>query len=140
MNPETTDKTTENTNVDEKKLLSRNTIATTETIGAYWKSYDAQEYIPYLKTGSNNYCIEGYYAVDFTDYAQLDLVPLNSMTVHAVDGVMAEECLATENSFINPENNIINIAYRIRRTDASPTTLDAFRLAYSTAVTQSSIW
>lgn len=137
---ETTDRTTEDTNVSEKKILSRATISTTETIGAYWKTYDGQENVTYLKTGTNNYCVEGYCAVDYTDYAQLDLVPLNSMTVHAVDAVMAEECLATETSIVNPAGNFVNIAYQIKRTDASPTTLDVFRLMYSTAVTQSSVW
>lgn len=140
MNPETTDRTTEDTNVSEKKILSRATIDTTETLGAYWKSYEGQEYITYLKTGNNNYCIEGYFGNLFGSYATIDLVPLNHIEVNSATGKMGIECLATENSFVNPEGNFVNIAYRYMTVGTALANLKAYRVAYSTAVTQSSIW
>ena len=140
MNPETTDRITEDTNVSEKKILSRATIDLTRTTGAYFYDHSGSEYITYLKTGNNNYCIEGYFGKSYTMGDVVILRPLNYMAVSIDTGKMLAEGLATENSFINPEGNFVNIAYRYLTTDSGLTDMKAYRVAYSTAVTQSSIW
>lgn len=140
MQPETTDKTTENTNVDEKKILSRATIATTETLGAYWKNYNATESVTYLKTGTNNYCIEGYFGSLYASYAVIDLTPLNHIEVNTATGTMGVECLATESSIVNPAGNFVYITYAYKTVGVAFTNMKAYRIIYATAVTQSSIW
>lgn len=140
MQPESTDRTTEDTNVDEKKILSRAVIDTTKTTGAYWKEYNGQENITYLQTGTNNYCIEGCFGRKLTGSAQIILIPLNTIGLDPSTGKVVEEGLATENSFVNPEGNFVNIAYRYMTTSSVVEDINAYRIAYATAVTQSSIW
>lgn len=140
MQPESTDRTTEDTNVDEKKILSKATIDTTKTAGAYFYSHDGQENITYLKTGNNNYCIEGYFGKSYTVGDVVILRPLNHINVSIDTGKILEEGVATENSFVNPEGNFVNIAYRYMTTDSGLTDIKAYRIAYATAVTKSSIW
>ena len=84
--PQTTDRTTENTNVDEKKIITRAIISTTKTSGVYWQEYDGQEYITYQKAGTNNYCLDGYFARKLTGSTQIILTPLNNIALDPSNG------------------------------------------------------
>lgn len=142
MNPETTDRTTENTNVDEKKVLSKDRIATTETSGAYWLSFDATETVKYQNTDANTYCIDGYYSqTNIAGDPTLEVYPLNTMILRLDTYNLFEQGLATMSSAVDPNGNHLYFTYRWQYQAAANTfRVYVNRVLYATKVTEAQIW
>lgn len=140
MNNETTDRTTEDTNVDEKKIVSRSTTSLTKTTGAYFSSYDNTEYIYVQKADDNTYTLDGYFGKSYEVGDVVILRPFNYIAVSIDTGKILSEGLATMNSFFNVTRDIVSVTYRYQSTDGALTDFNAYRLLYSTKITEDIIW
>ena len=141
MNPQTTNRTTEDTNILNKKILSRDGIdmGTPSSSGGYY-TYSVTVDIPYQKAGTNNYCLDGFLDYRFTAFV-FYVRPINHMQINPTTGKIIDEMIATMNSYVNPQGNFLEVTYRLFTT-SQPYAINytTYPIIYSTSVTEGSIW
>jgi hypothetical protein len=141
MNPETTNKVTEDTNVKDKAILSKAQLSTVESTGAYWLSYSSTESIKYQKADNNTYMVEGYFSQSFNGVPYLEVYPLNTMILRLDTYNMFSEGIATQQSFVDPSGNYLEIFFRWNYLGAAGVyQFFANRILYATRVTDEVIW
>lgn len=138
MQPETTDRLTEDTNVNEKKILNRKTLDTTVDTGdAYWTFYENFEDITYAKAGNNTYLLEGYYGKSYGGDAVI-LRPLNQIVVSIDTGKMLQEGYsAVQDSgagFVT-----LNMFLSIASPGVEYTGTKIYRIIYTTKITEDTL-
>lgn len=89
MNPETTDKTTEDTNVQQKKVLVRGSInlGNPTITGSYYDLYNTSV-ITYQKAGNNNYTVDCYLNATINDASSYVIYPANHCLVYVTTGAI----------------------------------------------------
>ena len=87
---ETTNRTTEDTNILNKKILSRDEIdmGTPSSSGGYY-TYSVTRDIDYQKAGTNNYCLDGFLDYHFTAFV-FYVRPINHMQINPTTGKVLE--------------------------------------------------
>lgn len=141
MNPETTDRVTEDTNILNKKIASRDEIdmGTPTSSGGYY-TYSVTVDIPYQKAGTNNYCLDGFLDYHFTAFV-FYVRPINHMQINPTTGKVQDEMIATITSHASPAGTSIEVTYRLITT-VLPFAINytTYPILYSTSVTEGSIW
>lgn len=141
MNPETTDRTTEDTNVNEKKVVSRvQEEVPFFSSGSGYYSYFATLQVPYQKAGTNDYCYDGFYQFHFS--ADVMYVrPCNYMEVDTSTGKLKTASITDVYQNIYLGLDVINSdisVYTSQQPFALPT--QGFIVYYSTSISNNTIW
>lgn len=139
MQPETTDRLTEDTNVNNKRILNRKTNSTSLDAGdAYWDFYESSEDLNYAKAENNTYCLEGYFGNLYGSYATITLLPLNHMEIDTSTGKMALEGYATTqdtgSGFVT-----LDIFLSAAKSVVDFENLKIYRILYTTKITEEAL-
>lgn len=147
MQPESTDRTTEDTNVDEKKVIVRDNMAltVTATSGGYYSVYgtDRQNYI---LTGNNSYNFDLFVNYSYTDASSYIIQPGSSMILDIFTGNVQQAIVYYISSSIDDVGggrlgNVLDITIsgNTIRPGYVGTDWRAFYLLYSAKVTDETI-
>jgi len=141
MNNETTDRTTEDTNVDEKKVVSRldTTVPLYNTVGSY-KYYYIERQVPYQKAGTNDYARDTFYQFHFSAFIMY-IRPINFMEVDTTSGNI--KTIGNSAMFSSAYYGVDTIQmwyfiYTTQATFALP--IQAFDVIYSSSLSNNTIW
>ena len=141
MNPETTNKVTEDTNINQKKIIARTeTDLGIPTIVSGFNTYVATQDIDYQKSGTNNYTYDTFLDFHYT-IDTFQVRPTNYCQLNTSTGKMTVEYSVTMQSFVNPNGNFVQLIYSLG-TGEVPTSVNfkSFGLLYSTSVTEDLLW
>lgn len=138
---ETTNRTTEDTNVAQKKIVSRieDDMGTPTTVSGF-NTYNVTHELGYQKSGTNNYAFDTFLDYHVTAF-DFWVRPTNYCQLNPGTGKMTVEYIATMSSYVNPNGNFVQINY-ILGTGETPFAINfkSYGLIYSTSITEDSIW
>lgn len=142
MNNETTDRTTEDTNIKQQKIIRRDEAdPNTPTTEGIYSLYDFDFPIPFVEADAHNYCFSGYFTYNYgvdTFYVR----PINHMQINPTTGVILTEAQGFTFSYSAiPNVNSISASQTLLTTEV-PISIDfkSYLVLYSTGVTEDSIW
>lgn len=141
MQPQTTDRTTEDTNVREKKVVTRTdtVVPLYSTVGSY-KYYYVELQIPYQKAGVNDYARDTFYQFHFSAFV-MHIRPINYMEVDTSTGNIKTMGNSAMFSSVYYGTDTIQVWYYIYTTQAVyALPIEAFDVLYSTSLSNNTIW
>lgn len=147
MQPETTDRITEDTNVDEKKVVVRDNMAltVTATSGGYYSVYGSSRQ-KYILTGNNSYNFDLFVNYTYVDANSYTIQPGNSMILDISTGAVQQAIIYYISSAIDDIGggrlgNVLDIVVtgNTVRPGFTGTNWSAYYLLYSTKVTDETI-
>lgn len=141
MQPETTDRLTEDTNVAQKKIVSRiqTEVPLFSTVGSY-KYYYTELQIPYQSAGTNDYARDTFYQFNFSAFVNY-VRPINFVEVDT--STNAVKTVGNSAMFSSPYygRDTIQVWYFIYTTQAVFNFANqAFDLIYSSSISNNTIW
>lgn len=141
MQPETTDRLTGDTNVSEKKIVSRiqTEVPLFSTVGSY-KYYYVERQVPYQKADTNDYARDTFYQFNFSAFVNY-VRPINFMEVDTSTGNIKTIGSSAMFSSVYYGTNTIQVSYFIYTTVAPFFFANqAFDVIYSTSLSANTIW